>query len=286
MDTWIMVLLRTFILFILTLLVIRIIGKGSLSKITPFKFVSYIVIAIIVSLISLGLIENLAFGFISLSVWVLFSLALDYLALKSKWFHNFVNGRETILVKDGKVMEENLMDVRFTGEELLRDLRSKNIFNLTDVEFAVMESTGEINVLLKSDKKPITAHDMQRKVAPLSESQTVILDGTILDEPLSTKGLSREWLKVQLSNSGVSLDNVFIGQVDSSGDLFIDLFDDSIDIPQPKVKEMLYASISKVQADCLTFVLDTENLKAKAMYSKNAKDLKEMMDKLEPYLLR
>jgi len=286
MDTWIMVLLRTFILFILTLLVIRIIGKGSLSKITPFKFVSYIVIAIIVSLISLGLIENLAFGFIALGVWVLFSLALDYLALKSKWFHNFVNGRETILVKDGKVMEENLMDVRFTGEELLRDLRSKNIFNLTDVEFAVMESTGEINVLLKSDKKPITPHDLQRKVAPLSESQTVILDGTILDEPLSTKGLSREWLKVQLSTSGVSLDNVFIGQVDSSGDLFIDLFDDSIDIPQPKVKEMLYASISKVQADCLTFVLDTEDLKAKAMYSKNAKDLKEMMDKLEPYLLR
>ena len=229
MDNWIIVLLRTIILFILTLLVIRIIGKGSLSKATPFKFVSYIVIAIIASLISLGLIENLAFGFISLAVWVLFSLALDYLSIKSKWFHNFVNGRETILIKDGKVMEENLMDVRFTGEELLRDLRSKNIFNLADVEFAVMESTGEINALLKSDKKPITPHDLQRKVAPLSESQTVILDGNILDEPLSTKGLNREWLKVQLSNSGVSLDNVFIGQVDSSGDLFMDLFDDSIE---------------------------------------------------------
>ena len=286
MNNWIILLLRTIILFILTLLVIRIIGKGSLSKATPFKFVSYIVIAIIVSLISLGLIENFAFGFISLAVWVLFSLALDYLSLKSKWFHNFVNGRETVLIKDGKVMEENLMDVRFTGEELLRDLRSKNIFNLTDVEFAVMESTGEISVLLKSDKKPITAHDLQRKVSPTSESQTVILDGNILDEPLSTKGLSREWLKIQLSNSGVSLDNVFIGQVDSSGDLFLDLFDDSIDIPQPKVKEILYASISKVQADCMSFLLETEDLKAKAMYSKNAKKLKEMMDKLEPYLLR
>lgn len=286
MDNWIIVLLRTIILFILTLLVIRIIGKGSLSKATPFKFVSYIVIAIIVSLISLGLIENLVFGFISLAVWVLFSLSLDYLSIKSKWFHNFVNGRETVLVKDGKVMEENLMDVRFTGEELLRDLRSKNIFNLTDVEFAVMESTGEINVLLKSDKQPITPHDLQRKVAPMSESQTVILDGNILDEPLSTKGLSREWLKVQLSTAGVSLDNVFIGQVDSSGDLFLDLFDDSIDIPQPKVKEMLYASITQAQADCLSFSLDTDDLDAKEMYSKNAEKLKKMMEQLEPYLLR
>ena len=286
MQNWVIVLLRTLLLSILTLLVIRIIGKGSLSKTTPFKFVSYIVIAIIASLISLGLIENLAFGFISLGVWVLFSLALDYLSIKSKWFHNFVNGRETVLIKDGKVMEENLLDVRFTGEELLRDLRSKNIFNLTDVEFAVMESSGEINALLKSDKKPITPHDLQRKVAPLSESQTVILDGNILDEPLSTKGLNREWLKVQLSNSGVSLDNVFIGQVDSSGDLFMDLFDDSIQLPQPKVKEMLYASISKVQADCLSFLLETEDLKAKEMYSNNATKLKKMMDKLEPYLLR
>ena len=286
MQNWVIVLLRTILLSILTLVVIRIIGKGSLSKTTPFKFVSYIVIAIIASLISLGLIENLAFGFISLGVWVLFSLALDYLSIKSKWFHNFVNGRETVLIKDGKVMEENLLDVRFTGEELLRDLRSKNIFNLTDVEFAVMESSGEINALLKSDKKPITPHDLQRKVAPLSESQTVILDGNILDEPLSTKGLNREWLKVQLSNSGVSLDNVFIGQVDSSGDLFMDLFDDSIQLPQPKVKEMLYASISKVQADCLSFLLETEDLKAKEMYSNNATKLKKMMDELEPYLLR
>lgn len=232
------------------------------------------------------MIPNIAFGFISLAVWFLFSIALDYLSMKSKWIHDFINGRETVLIKDGKVMEESLKEVRYTGEELLRELRSKNAFNLADVEFAVMESTGEINILLKSDKKPVTPHDLQRKVASSSEPQTVILDGNILDEPLSNMGLNREWLKVQLSNLGVSLDNVFIGQVDSSGDLFIDLFDDSIQVAQPKVKEMLYASISKVQADFLSFSLETGDLKAKQMYSDNAKKLKEMMDKLEPYLLR
>lgn len=286
MQNWIIVLLRTVILFFLTLAVIRIVGKGSLSRVTPFKFVSYMVIAIITSLISLGLIANIIFGFIALGVWVLFSLALDYVSLKSKWVHDFINGRERVLVKDGKVMEESLMEVRLTGEELLRELRSKNAFNLADVEFAVMESTGEINVLLKSDKKPVTPHDLQWKVAPLSESQTVILDGNILDEPLSNMGLNQEWLKVQLSSSGVSLDNVFIGQVDSSGDLYLDLFDDSIQVPQPKVKEMLYASISKVQADLLSYSLETEDLKAKEMYSNNAKNLRNIKDKLEPYLLR
>ncbi|MDF2504900.1 DUF421 domain-containing protein [Clostridium sp.] len=287
MQNWaISLLLRTIILFLLTLVIVRVIGKVNLAKVTPFKFVSYIVIAVIAASISLGLIQNIAFGFIVLATWVLLSLALDYLSLRSKLIHDFVNGRETILMKDGKVMEENLIDVRYTGEELLRELRSKNAFNLADVEFAVMESTGEVNVLLKSDKKPVTSHDLQRKVSPLSEPETVILDGNILDESLKNRGLDREWLKVQLSGLGVSLDNVFIGQVDSSGDLFIDIFDDSIQITQPQVKELLYASISKVQSDLLTFSLETNDLKMRKMYSNNANQIKKMMDKLEPYLLR
>jgi uncharacterized membrane protein YcaP (DUF421 family) len=273
-------------MFFLTLVVVRIIGKSSLSKATPFKFISYIVIAIIASLISLGLVANITFGLISLAVWAAFSLALDYLSIKSKWIHDFINGRETVLIKDGKVMEENLMDVRYTGEELLRELRTKNAFNLADVEFAVMEATGEINVLLKSDKKPITSHDLKRKVNPSSEPQTIILDGNIIDESLSNMGLNRAWLEVQLSSLGVSLDNIFIGQVDSSGDLFIDLFDDSIQVTQSQVKEMLYASISKVQADLLGFALETDNLKAKKMYSEDTDKMKKMMNRLEPYLLR
>lgn len=286
MDIWLLVLLRTIIMFFITLAVVRSIGKGSLSKTTPFKFVSYIVIAIITSLIAIGVITSVAFGFVSLVTWVLLAIALDYLSIKSKWIHDFINGRETVLIKDGKVMEDNLMDAKYTAEELLRELRTKNAFNLADVEFAVMEATGEVNVLLKSDKQPITPHDLERKTKPSSEPQTVILDGNIIDESLSNRGLNRGWLEVQLSNLGVSLDNVFIAQVDSSGDLFVDLFDDSIEVAASQVKEMLYASISKVHADLLSFALETDNLEAKKMYSENTDKIKKSMDRLEPYLLR
>ncbi|MDS0526926.1 DUF421 domain-containing protein [Clostridium sp. SHJSY1] len=286
MQPWIIVLLRTSIIFFLTFAVIRLMGKVNLSNITPFKFVSYVVIAIISSFISLGLIENFVFGLLSLALWVVFSLALDYLSLKSKWVHDLVNGKDTVLIKNGKIMEENLMDVKFTGEELLKALRTKNIFNLADVEFAVMESTGEINALLKSDKKPLTAHDLKQKVAPLSEPQVVIMDGNILHESLCNRGLTEEWLKTQLSTLGVSLDNVFIAQIDSSGDLYVDLFDDSIDLPSPQIKELLYANISKAQADCISFSLETNNQKAKDMYSTDAKKLEQIMNSLEPYLLR
>jgi len=286
MQAWIQLLLSSVSLFFLVLLLIRLMGKRNLVRMTPFRFVSYIVIAVITALMSVNIITNFAFGLIGLGVWVLLPIALDYLSLKSKRIHDIVNGKETVLIKHGKIMEESLLQTRLTGEELLGELRSKNAFNLADVEFAVMEDTGEINVFMKSHKKPVTPYDLGNKVAPQAESQTVILDGTILNESLFSLGLNVEWLGIQLETMGVSLDNIFIGQVDSSGDLYLDLFDDSVAIPQPQVKEMLYANFEKIQADLMSFALETENEAAKKMYSENAEMVKQLTERLKPYLLR
>jgi hypothetical protein len=183
-------------------------------------------------------------------------------------------------------MEDNLSKERITGQEFIQELRSKNAFNLADVEFAVMETTGDINVSLKADKKPVTSYDLGKKVAPKTEPQVVILDGNMLNEGLTNIGLNQSWLRTELENKGVALENVFIGQVDSSGDLYVDLFDDMIQVPKTQVKEMLYASIQKTQADLMSFSLESDNKVAKAMYLKNAENLNKVMEKLEPYLLR
>ncbi|EIW17830.1 MULTISPECIES: DUF421 domain-containing protein [Pelosinus] len=286
MQTWIQILLSSVSLFFLMLILVRLMGKRNIVRMTPFRFVSYIVAAVIAAIMSLNLIANLTFGFIALSVWVLFPIALDYLSLKSKWIHDIVNGKETVLIKHGNIMEENLLQTRLTAEELLRELRSKNAFSLADVEFAVMEDTGDINVFMKSHKKPVSSYDLGMKLAPLTEPQTVILDGNMLNESLFSLGFNREWLEIQLETIGVSIDNVFIGQVDSSGDLYLDLFDDSIQIPQPKVKEMLYANFEKSQADLMSFSLETKNEAARKMYSEHAEKLEQLMGKLKPYLLR
>lgn len=286
MQMWTQILFRSIALFILVLVLTRILGKRNITRVSPYKFISYYVIAIIAALISVNIITNLAFGFIALGVWALSPIILDYMSIKSKWFHDLIKGKETVLIKHGKIMEESLQQTRLTGEELLAELRYKNAFNLADVEFAVMETTGEINVFLKSDKKPVTAHDLGIKTAPQSEPQTIILDGNVLNEPLASLGLNKEWLRIQLENMGVSLDNVFLGQVDSSGDLYLDLFDDSVELPQPKVKEMIYANLEKNQASLMTFALETKDENAKAMYSRDAEKLKQLMKKLEPYLLR
>lgn len=286
MRNWLEILLRSVVLFFSVFAIMRVIGKKNVARMTAFNFVNYAVIGIIAALISLNVINNIAIGVVALAVWVLIPIGLDYVSLKSKLAHNWIHGRELILIKNGKVLEENLRLARLTGEDLLKELRSKEVFSLINVEFAMMEPSGEINILLRSDKLPITPGHLGISVNPQTSPQTVILDGNIINESLSNIGLNSNWLINQLQATGVALENVFIGQVDPSGDLYLDLFDDVIQLPQPTVREMLQANLEKCQADLTIFALETNNEEAKKMYSRNVDKLKQVMRKIEPYLIR
>lgn len=286
MPGWVNIVLRSLALLLLVFIFIRILGKKHPAKMSPFRFVVYSVVAVITALLVTNIIQNLAFGLVALAVWLLVPLLLDVLALRSKAVHDVLHGKETILIKQGKVMEESLKQVRLTGEELLQDLRAKNVFSIADVEFAVLETSGEVNVMLKSDKKPVTPHDIEWQVMPQTEPQTVILDGNILHNPLTELGLTRQWIQTQLESSGVSLDNVFLGQVNSAGELYLDLFDDATQLPNPSVREMLFATLQQSQADLSTYALETKDQEAKAMFANGAAKLQQLMEKLRPHLLR
>lgn len=285
MNSWLVIILRTIILFFFTLAMSRVIGKTSLSNTSLFNY-CYIVMGIIIALTSLNIVSNIYFGLVLLGVWSILLVGLNYLCMKSKRMHNIINGKERFLIKNGKVMEDNLSKIRFSGEDLIKELRIKNVFNLADVEFAVMENTGDISISLKADKKPITAHDLGEKVSLNAEPETVILNGNMLNRGLTNAGLNQNWLISQLEIKGVTLDNVFIGQVDSSGDLYLDLFDDNIEVPKSELKEMLYANLERCQADLMSFALETKNEKIKKIYNSDADKLKLVMEKLLPYLLR
>ncbi|HZK25670.1 MAG TPA: DUF421 domain-containing protein [Oscillospiraceae bacterium] len=286
MPAWLMVLLRSSVLFVLVFFFIRVLGTKHPAKMTPFRFVNYAVIAVIIGLLASTAIDSFILGLAALSVWLVMPFVLDYLELRSKAVHDLLEGKEAIIIKQGKIMEENLKRARLTGEELLRDLRAKNIFSISDVEFAVLEANGELNVMLKSDQQPLTAHDLAWQVTPQTEPQTVILDGNILNDPLTELGLNSDWLQTELVKAGVSLDNVFLGQVNSVGELYIDLFNDAIKVENPSVRQALFATLEKAQADLTSFSLETQQEQAKAMFARNAADLQSVLDGLRPHLLR
>ncbi len=286
MPEWLNIFVRSAGLFVLTLALVRLIGKRQTSRLTFFDLVTGIVIGVIAASISLGLVSSPANGLIALLVWSAFPALIYLLAVKYKMVRDIVQGKETVLINHGKVLEDKLLEARLTSEDLLSHLRRKNIFNFADVEFAVLEPNGEVSTLLKKNKQAVTPKALGLDVGRESVPQTVMLDGIIMDEPLTALGLNKRWLHTELEKAGVAPENVYIAQVDSLGQLYLDLFDDSIILPQPKTKELLHATLKKCQADCELYALGTKRSDVKKMYAKSSVKLQEAVRDLEPLLKR
>lgn len=284
MPSWIDIIMRSFVFLALLFFMTKILGKKQISELSFFEYVSGITIGSIAGEAITGLEKNMFQGMAAIIIFSLATLLVDILALKSKSFRDFIEGRGTVFIKDGKVLEENLKKEKYTIDELSALLRQKNIYRVADVEFAVLEPRGTISALLKKENRPLTPKDLQMKVPTEKEPQTVIMDGSILDEALRSSGKSRGWLETELEKLELSLDNVFIAQVDSYGELTVDIYDDKLQVPSPSERPLLLATLKKTQADLEIFSLETQDEKSKNMYEKNAKLLQATIDKLTPYL--
>lgn len=114
----------------------------------------------------------------------------------------------------------------------------------------------------------------------------MIMDGKMMDEPLATIGLSREWLYTELEKIGVTIENVFLGQVDAYGQLYVDLYDDKLQVPEPQQKASLLAQLKKCEADLEMFGLSTDNETVKQMYEQCSNQLKQIITDVRPLLIR
>ncbi|PFW90665.1 hypothetical protein COL32_10555 [Bacillus pseudomycoides] len=284
-SDWLLVIIRSFALLVILFSMTKLLGKRQIAQLSFFEYVAGLTIGNIAAEVATGLERNFWHGVSSMIIFSIVPFFAGMVALKNKRIRNLIEGKATIFIKDGKVLEDNLKKENYTIDELLELLRKKNAFNIADVEFAVLESGGELNVLLKRDKQPLTPKDIGLQVAPAKETQTVIMDGNVLDEPLSASGHNRAWLHAELEKLGVVIENVFIGQVDSYGQLTVDIYDDKLQMPSPQDKPLLLASLKKCQADLELFSLETKSKSASQMYSKNAKQVEHILNKVT-YLLK
>jgi uncharacterized membrane protein YcaP (DUF421 family) len=280
------VVIRTLVAVIVLFTLTKLLGKRQVSQLSVFEYITGITIGSLTAYVSLELDSNWHLGIIALSVWILVSIGIEFLQLKSKTMRDLIDGTPRILIKNGKIMEDNMKKERITTDELMMQLRKKNVFLVADVEFAIMDPSGDFNVLLKRENQPFTPKHLGIKVAPEQAPQAVIMDGKIIDEPLAAAGLSRGWLKTELDKLGVSYENVFLGQVDAYGQLYVDLFDDLLKVPQPQLKAALFATLKKCEADLELFGLATKNKSAKQMYEHCANKLERVIIELTPLLHR
>ncbi|HDR4640724.1 MULTISPECIES: DUF421 domain-containing protein [Bacillus cereus group] len=285
LPEWTLVILRSVFILIILFAITKWLGKRQISELSFFEYIAGMTIGAIAAQVSTGLDSKFFHGVFAILIFAVVPFLTGILSLKNKTARDFFQGKSTVLIKDGKILEDNLKKEKYTSDELLELLRGKDAFSVADVEFAVLEPSGELNVLLKKDRQPLTAKDIGLKVANEKEPQTVIMDGNVLDEPLSASGHNRAWLHAELEKLGVVIENVFLGQVDSYGQLTIDIYNDKLQMPSPQNKPLLLASLKKCHADLELFSLETKSKSASEMYSKNAKQIEKILNKVT-YLLK
>lgn len=225
MPEYVLILIRSLLSFIVLLALTRIMGKKQLSQLTFFDYVVGITIGSIASTMSVDQNVKISNGLISLIIWGAFPLILAYFGMKSRKFQEITDGRPAIVIKDGEVLGDIMKKNQLTIDELMMQLREKDIFKLDDVQTAVFETNGGLSVLKKSDLEPLTARDLGLKKTKEKAPSLLIADGEILKKNLSKLGLTDNWLIDEIKKQGAASEqDVFIAQVDSQNNLFVDLY--------------------------------------------------------------
>jgi uncharacterized membrane protein YcaP (DUF421 family) len=200
----------------------RLAGKKQISQLSFFHYVIGISIGSIAAAFAVDVDIEFPEFLVSVIIYGLFPLILSQISMKSYKGRKILNGSPTILIQDGKIIENNLRKTRINIDELLEECRLKNAFNLSEVEFAVLETNGQVSVQMKSPSLPLTPKDMEIGTQYKGLCANLIVDGAVLNENLSIIGKDKKWLKSQLEQQGItSISDILLVFIDSSDKLYI-----------------------------------------------------------------
>jgi len=204
------VFVRTLILYILIIIVLRLMGKRQVGQLQPSELVVALIIADLAAVPMSEVGIPLINGIIPIITLFIMEELLSYLSLKSERARGLISGKPSILIERGIIMEKELQRLRYNLNDLLEQLRLKNFSNVEDVNYAILETSGQLSVIPKEEKKPVTLKDMNLKAKTQHLPVTVIIDGRIISDNLYKIGLSNNWLADQLrKNSIKSSEDVF-----------------------------------------------------------------------------
>jgi uncharacterized membrane protein YcaP (DUF421 family) len=196
------VLLELVIGYIALFIIVKFLGKTQLNQITPFDFISALVMGDLVG----SAIFNQKVGILAIlfaiAVWGSLIFISEMLTQKSRWLRYVFEGRPSMIINNGnldwKEMKKNKIDI----DQLKQLLRFKDIFSIQDVDYAILENNGGISVLRKSDADQPTCKDLKIKGEKRSIPLTIISDGEVLYKNLKKADVNKDWLHKQLKLKG------------------------------------------------------------------------------------
>lgn len=215
------VVVRTLILYLIVVFVMRIMGKRQIGQLQPFELVIAIMISELAALPMQDIGIPLINGIIPILTLLFAQITLSFIGLKNPHARAIICGRPTILIQNGKINEAQLRKEMYSLNDLLEQLRIKDIQNIADVEFALLETNGQLSVIPKSQKRPVTPQDLNISTQYEGLSMDIIIDGDISYENLKLANLDINWLKDTLSKFGINNPkDVLFASLDSEGNLY------------------------------------------------------------------
>lgn len=200
------------------------IRKKHLAQLTFFDYLVGIAIGSIAGSFSVEKGAYYTRGLTALIIWGLFAFAVAYISMKSMKARHFFDGTPTILIQNGRVLDENLKKEKININDLLEELRIKGVFSPADVEFAILETNGEVSVQMKSQRRPLTPDDMHIPTRYQGLTANLIIDGNVMQENLQLVNRDEKWLKDELSKRNITSEkDVLLAALDTEGRIYISL---------------------------------------------------------------
>ncbi|MBP3800738.1 MAG: DUF421 domain-containing protein [Clostridia bacterium] len=211
---------RAILLYIIVLVVMRFMGKREIGQLQPFELVISIMIADLASTPMSDVGIPITSGITPILGLLVMHVIISLLNMKSIRARQIICGKPRILIYRGKIDEKALIKEKFTINELEERLRGKDVMSLADVEYAILETSGEISVILKPNKKNVTLEDLNIEANYEGIPYDLVIDGQVMHHNLKILGKDIEWLKKELKKQKMKPEEALVVTLDGSGKIF------------------------------------------------------------------
>ncbi|KAB2329860.1 MULTISPECIES: DUF421 domain-containing protein [Bacillaceae] len=218
---------RSIIAFGSLLIFARFLGKQQVSQITFFDYILGITIGSIAANLTTDLTSEAWPHWIGLITWTFMVFILQVVTLKWRKASVYLDGEPAIVIMNGKIMDGVMKKLRYRISDLQEQLREKGVFNLEEVEYAIIEKDGQISVMKKAEYMPLTAEAVHLKPRYKGLGTELIYDGVIIENNLQAVNHSKKWLEEKVKEHGYKdASEIFLAILDPSGAFFIDGYRD------------------------------------------------------------
>ena len=211
---------RTTVLYIVLIAVIRLMGKRQIGQMEPSEFVVTMLAANLAAIPMEDSGIPLYSGVVPILTVLGVELVLSGVSMSSIRFRRILCGKPVIMIENGRILRENLLKTRVTLDELTGHLREKDVLDLTTVQYAILETNGNLSVFLYPAEAPASAREAGIVPRPRYLPVTIIEDGVLMNENMEKAGKDEAWVRRVLGNHRASIPGTWLLTVDREDHIF------------------------------------------------------------------